>query len=70
MNIHDVVEPRDIFFSNIGKNINFLVLTFLTFENLEKGKIHQLFKVNCHTGKDISRLSVKLKLLTGSYTTE
>ena len=42
-------------------------LTFLTFENLEKGKIHPLFKVNCHTGKDISRLSVKLKLLTGSY---
>jgi cadmium resistance protein CadD (predicted permease) len=29
-------------------------LTFLTFENLEKGKIHPLFKVNCHTGKDIS----------------
>ena len=42
-------------------------LTFLTFENLEKGKIHPLFKINCHTGKDISRLSVKLKLLTGSY---
>ena len=42
-------------------------ITFLTFENLEKGKIHPLFKVNCHTGKDISRLSVKLKLLTGSY---
>ena len=39
-------------------------LTFLTFENLEKGKFHPLFKVNCHTGKDISRLSVKLKLLT------
>ena len=42
-------------------------LTFLTFETLEKGKIHPLFKVNCHTGKDISRLSVKLKLLTLSY---
>jgi hypothetical protein len=42
-------------------------LTFLTFENLEKGKIHPLYKVNCHTEKDISRLSVKLKLLTGSY---
>ena len=42
-------------------------LTFLTSENLEKGKIHPLLKVNCHTGKDTSRLSVKLKLLTGSY---
>jgi hypothetical protein len=42
-------------------------LTFLTSENPEKGKIHPFFKVNCHTGKDISRLSVKLKLLTGSY---
>ena len=35
--------------------------------SIYKGKIHPLFKVNCHTGKDISRLSVKLKLLTGSY---
>ena len=24
-------------------------------------------RINCHMGKDISRLSVKLKLLTGSY---
>jgi hypothetical protein len=32
-------------------------LTFLTSENPEKGKIHPLFKVNCHTGTDISRLS-------------
>ena len=36
-------------------------LTFLTFENLEKGKIHPLFVFFR------SRLSVKLKLLTGSY---
>ena len=28
-------------------------LTFLTFENLEKGKIHPLFKVNCHTARHL-----------------
>jgi hypothetical protein len=27
-------------------------LTFLTFENLEKGKIHPLFKVNRHTVRE------------------
>lgn len=42
-------------------------LNFLTTTNIETGKPHPLLKMNCYTGNDIARLTVKLKLLTGSY---
>ena len=42
-------------------------LNFLTAENLETGKIHPLFKINCHSAIDTVRLPIKLKLLTGTY---
>ena len=42
-------------------------LNFLTAENLETGKIHPLFKINCHSAIDTARLAIKLKLLTGTY---
>ncbi|CAG2206811.1 unnamed protein product [Mytilus edulis] len=42
-------------------------LDHLTTGNLDKGKIHPLFRINCHSAIDTARLPVKLKLLTGSY---
>lgn len=42
-------------------------LNFITTNNLELGKPHPLLKTNCHSGRDNARLTVKLKLLTGSY---
>ncbi|CAC5409623.1 unnamed protein product [Mytilus coruscus] len=42
-------------------------LDHLTMGDLEKEKIHPLFKMNCHSAIDTARLPVKLKLLTGSY---
>jgi hypothetical protein len=45
-------------------------LNLITAENLETGKIHPLFKINCHSAIDTVRLSIKLKLLTGMYKNE
>ena len=42
-------------------------LSYITAGNLEKGKIHPLLSINCHSAIDTARLPVKLKLLTGSY---
>ena len=42
-------------------------LNLITAENLETGKIHPLFKINCHSAIDTARLPIKLKLLTGTY---
>jgi hypothetical protein len=36
-------------------------------ENLETGKVHPLFKINCHSAIDTAKLPIKLKLLTGTY---
>jgi hypothetical protein len=37
-------------------------LNFLTAENLETGKAHPLFKINCHSAIDTAKLPIKLKL--------
>jgi hypothetical protein len=42
-------------------------LNFLTAENLETGKVHPLFKINCHSAIDTAKLPIKSKLLTGTY---
>jgi hypothetical protein len=42
-------------------------LNFLTAENLETGKVHHLFKINCHSAIDTAKLPINLKLLTGTY---
>ena len=42
-------------------------LNLITAENLETGKIHPLFKINCHSAIDTARLPIKLKMLTGIY---
>ena len=36
-------------------------------ENLEKGTLHPILKINCKSKGDIHRLPIKLKLLTGAY---
>ena len=40
---------------------------YLSCENLEKGKLHPILKINCKSKGDLHRLPIKLKLLTGAY---
>jgi hypothetical protein len=42
-------------------------LQYLSCENLEKGKLHPILKINCKSKVDLHRLPIKLKLLTGAY---
>jgi hypothetical protein len=43
-------------------------LHYMSCENLEKGKLHPILKINCKSKGDIHRLPIKLKLLTGKAT--
>jgi hypothetical protein len=40
---------------------------YLSCENLGKGKLHPILKINCKSKGDLHRLPIKLKLLTGAY---
>lgn len=42
-------------------------LHYLNSENLEQGKIHPLLRSKIKSSRDIARLPIKLKLITGSY---
>ena len=42
-------------------------LRYLSCDNLEKGKLHPILKINYSSKGDLHRLPTKLKLLTGSY---
>jgi hypothetical protein len=42
-------------------------LQYLSCENLEKGTLHPILKINCKSKGDLRRLPIKLKLLTEAY---
>jgi hypothetical protein len=42
-------------------------LRYLSCDNLEKGILHPILKINCSSKGDLHRLPTKHKLLTGSY---